>query len=165
MRATIVAGLTAALCMTGAAATAVATNPINGTQGDDHLVGTQSADRIKSFGGNDTVNGRDGDDRIQVGNGNDDVFAGDGSDEIIDGRGKDVIDAGSGPDRVGDRQGSDVFFLGTGNDSIWMDARHSRNDFVFCGPGDDIVIYPYPAFTDVDPTDTFHGCETVAVLD
>jgi hypothetical protein len=45
-----------------------------------------------------------------------------------------------------------------------MDARQSPGDHIACGPGHDTVIYPFPAFEHVDPTDTFSGCEFVGVL-
>jgi Ca2+-binding RTX toxin-like protein len=89
---------------------------INGTSGDDELVGTPEADTIRGYAGNDTVWGRLGGDTINPGSGNDVVrggrgndwveIAGPGADRAFGERGRDVAKAGLG----------DVAFLGVGDD-------------------------------------------------
>lgn len=64
---------------------------IDGTKGDDRLVGTGSRDVVGAFWG---------DDRVWAGAGDDLVCAGSGNDVVFDGPGKDWIDGGAGFDVV-----------------------------------------------------------------
>lgn len=71
---------------------------INGTEGDDNLIGNSDPDIINGFGGNDTIEGQGGDDVLNGGDGNDTyVFAlGFGRDLISDASGADDrVDFGS----------------------------------------------------------------------
>ena len=70
---------------------AAKTNVIEGTEGDDALIGTGGQDRIVGGAGNDLLAGRDGRDRI-VGGAGDDTLAGDaGDDTLIGGTGYDTF--------------------------------------------------------------------------
>ena len=62
---------------------------INGSSGDDIIVGTLGDDEIKAKAGNDI---------IDAGEGNDIIDAGDGDNEIHAGQGNDTINAGAGDD-------------------------------------------------------------------
>ena len=89
---------------------------ITGTEGDDVLEGTKSADvicglggndQLRGFGGNDVIYGGEGEDRILGGGGQDAIDAGPGADIVVGGDGRDVIDPGIGEDRVIGGRGSD----------------------------------------------------------
>ena len=82
---------------------------INGTPGDDTLVGSSSDDQISGFAGNDSIRGNDGNDTIDGGDdddfmrgndGNDIILGGNGHDYLDGGLGDDILDGGSGLDRV-----------------------------------------------------------------
>jgi Ca2+-binding RTX toxin-like protein len=82
---------------------------IDGTAGDDVLVGTSDGDTINGHGGNDGIRGREGDDVIDGGTGHDfirgnegddTITGGDGDDYLDGGEGDDLLDGGSGWDRV-----------------------------------------------------------------
>lgn len=123
---------------------------IDGTNGDDSLLGTASADIINGFGGNDTIDGGAGADVINAGNGRDTVLVDDnsGSDTIHLGTGDDEPDAGY-VDDIGDhldasavtqdttvelgtfRDGTLVF----GSDTItFTGAEH-----IYTGSGNDVL--------------------------
>ena len=70
---------------------AVAMGVINGTDGDDYLVGTAADDTIHGLGGNDTVNGIGGDDTIDGGDGNDYLYGDTGTDSLLGGDGNDYF--------------------------------------------------------------------------
>jgi acetyl esterase/lipase len=98
---------------------------INGTSGDDRLVGTNGNDVICGLGGDDAVWGRggddvalggSGDDRLYGGRGDDVLDGGEGSDRLYGGGGDDVLDGGEGSDRLHDRRGDDVLDGGPGRD-------------------------------------------------
>lgn len=62
---------------------------INGTSGNDHLVGFDTADTINGFGGDDILQGRGGDDTLNGGD-DDDILDGDGgADSMTGGAGND----------------------------------------------------------------------------
>ena len=83
--------------------------PIDGTPGDDVLIGTSGDDTINGFGGNDiergragndTLNGDEGHDYLVGGDGNDTLNGGTGDDYLRGGEGDDIIDGGAGYDRA-----------------------------------------------------------------
>ncbi len=82
---------------------------VDGTDGDDVLVGSAVAD---------TLSGGDGDDEI-FGLAGDDVLNGDdGDDTLHGGDGNDVIAGGAGDDSLSGEAGDDVFVAGEGDDEI-----------------------------------------------
>ena len=89
---------------------------VNGTSGNDTLVGTTDADEINGLEGNDTISGLAGNDRLDGGEGDDtiDNTAGSGlGDDIVFGRG--------GNDTFGyvvGSSGTDLVDLGTGIDLV-----------------------------------------------
>ncbi|MGH1350055.1 MAG: beta strand repeat-containing protein [Methyloligellaceae bacterium] len=138
---------------------------INGTLGDDVLIGSLINDDIYGLDGDDLLLGRSGDDFIETddsvsGNSGDDfAFGGDGDDLIISlagdnilfgGEGDDIISAynstasgslnllfgGSGGDIIYDSLVDDIVFTGTGPDIVYLTAG---NDFVI---GKDNVTSP-----------------------
>jgi Ca2+-binding RTX toxin-like protein len=125
---------------------------INGTKGNDFLVGTNSDDQIFAFDGDDIVLGRAGNDQIFGGNGRDliiaslgdDVVEGEaGNDQIFGGSGNDILNGGDGIDRILGDIGNDdingggdgdVLFGGVGDDRIF---GGSGNDSIFGEDGND----------------------------
>jgi Ca2+-binding RTX toxin-like protein len=118
---------------------------IEGTQGDDLLVGSDCGDdihgrdgddNIDARGGNDTIFGGDGDDHIVAGDGNDVVHAGNGNDIVFGGRGNDWISGGQGNDRLFGDEGDDVLMGDEGDDLL---SGGHGNDLLFGGPGHDTL--------------------------
>lgn len=95
---------------------------INGTAGNDWLVGGEySADYLDGLTGDDTLSGFGGDD-ILIGNmGNDLLAAGGGKDNGIGGSGDDEIWMGGGNDFADGGPGADLIGGGSGNDVLWGD--------------------------------------------
>ena len=150
---------------------------INGTGGNDTLVGTPSADTIRGLAGSDRAWGRGGADTMLGGAGNDTlsgmrgrdhIKGGAGSDRLFGQRGRDVLDDahGSEPDLLsGGRRGDRIF--ANGDDTVQAGRGNDRIEFVFpgtasisCGPGNDTVIF------NQEPPDTtqLFDCEHVEVV-
>src|SRR5260221_9391317 len=73
---------------------------LNGTEGNDTLIGTADADTINGLGGNDFLAGDSGDDSIVGGAGNDTIYGDGGNDWIESGAGNDTVSGGAGQDRL-----------------------------------------------------------------
>ena len=84
---------------------------LQGTEGDDNLVGFSTGDLIQGYAGNDRLYGRDGDDSIDGGAGNDRLYGENGNDTLQGGEGNDYIEGGAGTDTY-------VFGRGDGQDVI-----------------------------------------------
>lgn len=82
---------------------------IEGTSGNDVIVGTDDGDQIDGLGGNDTICG---------GRGNDDIDGGGNRDRIFGGSGDDAIFGSGGGDDIFGYTGDDVIIGGRGNDFI-----------------------------------------------
>ncbi len=114
-----------------AGATSRCGDRIEGTGGDDELVGDRAGpcfDTIKALGGEDLIKGL----RLA-----DELYGGPGADTLYGNRGGDTILGGSGEDRV---------YGGYGDDEIDVQdpdpddpAGRGQRDFVDCGPGFDTV--------------------------
>jgi hypothetical protein len=100
---------------------------IEGTDGDDNLLGSDCEDDISGNAGNDQIDGRDG---------NDTIFGGDGDDHINGGAGNDTIFGGDGDDVIFGGAGNDIILGGIGNDRLFGGIG---NDIILAGPGDDLV--------------------------
>ena len=101
----------------GRRATLVGTNrdplksvELNGTKGNDVIVGLRGAD---------TINGRGGDDLICSGGGSDYIKAGAGNDKVKGGKVADTIYGGRGRDRLWGDEHSDSLDGGPGNDRLF----------------------------------------------
>jgi Putative glucoamylase/RTX calcium-binding nonapeptide repeat (4 copies)/Protein of unknown function (DUF3131) len=97
---------------------------VEGTAGDDHLVGSGGNDVICGEGGEDVIDGRGGrdvvfgdggDDVVAGGGGDDTLYGGDGEDELAGGDGADVLSGGPGDDTLAGGSGSDHHEGGTGD--------------------------------------------------
>ncbi len=130
----------------------VTTNGLQGTAGDDVIVGTSGPDTIDGGAGNDVICGRGGadaitggagDDLINAGWGSDVVRAGDGDDTVFGGPGLDDVEGGSGNDLIRGGKGGDRIVGNGGNDVLYGGDRKDRvfgyagNDQLFGGAGND----------------------------
>ncbi|WNV12814.1 cadherin-like domain-containing protein [Tardiphaga sp. 709] len=110
---------------------------IQGTDGNDFLIGTPHADTIDAGAGDDIAYGREDADTIYGGEGNDRIVGGDGDDVLIGGSGNDVIFGGAGNDILFGGAGNDVLYGEDGNDMILAD---DGDDFASGGAGNDVIF-------------------------
>src|SRR5690606_35510255 len=71
---------------------------IEGSDGDDEVVGWAGSDHLAGGNGNDVRRGGAGADNWRGENGDDVIFGGDGTDALEGGRGSDLVVGGSGSD-------------------------------------------------------------------
>ncbi|ACL55325.1 calcium-binding protein [Methylobacterium nodulans] len=109
---------------------------INGTAGNDSLVGSQIADLIWGNDGDDTIRGAAGDDYLSGLAGNDSIDGGAGNDTLFGDAGDDRVDGGEGDDVVRGWYGNDTLFGSGGNDAVFGEDGH---DFIGAGSGNDYV--------------------------
>ncbi|KYG21639.1 hypothetical protein SE92_16370 [Bradyrhizobium sp. AT1] len=134
---------------------------INGTNANDQITGSSSADIINARNGDDTVGAGAGNDLVQGGNGNDIINAGAGNDIIDAGNGNDTVDGGTGNDIVLGGNGNDTLLGGAGNDLISGDNGDdvidggAGTDIASGGNGNDILIYR--ASENVGSVDIYDG--------
>ncbi|WP_052248973.1 calcium-binding protein [Leisingera sp. ANG-Vp] len=108
----------------------IETSPVQGTAGNDHMVGFTDLDGTQ-------IDRADGPDDVILGyGGNDKIFAGDGADDIYGGSGNDFIRAQSGDDIIYGEAGRDVLDGGTGADVMY---GGTGNDIYFVDHTDDVV--------------------------
>ena len=105
---------------------------IKGTRGDDHIQGSNNADRIIARAGNDTVDAGAGADRV-FGNRGNDVLEGKAGPDVLHGNQGDDTLVGDVP-RVGDLVSRDRLFGGRGNDTLRGGDGFDR---LHGGPGND----------------------------
>jgi Ca2+-binding RTX toxin-like protein len=117
--------------------TIVGSGVINGTGGDDVIIGSAGDDIINGGSGNDTICGEGGNDVINAGSGNDRMWGevrGGGFDTLNGTPGNDIIDGGSGNDLLVDPQGfGQTLSAGSGDDTVL------GNGILFGGSGNDAV--------------------------
>ncbi|HXV35431.1 MAG TPA: calcium-binding protein [Gaiellaceae bacterium] len=136
----IALSLTAAALAVLVAVPAAAAKPINGTAGDDTLVGTDRRDFIRGFAGNDTIAGNGGSDLVLAGKGDDTATGDDGRDFLWGGAGNDTLEGGEGPDTLYAGWGMDNLEGGPGNDVLRASEDDGKPDVVDCGPGRDRAV-------------------------
>jgi hypothetical protein len=125
-------GIVAAAIVTALALPAgVLAATIQGTPGNDILLGTSAADTISGLAGNDLLYGAGGADVLDGDGGTDALFGGSGgdtlaggadADALVGGPGADALDGGAGDDAIfaaGDRT-PDTVACGDGNDRAWV---------------------------------------------
>jgi Ca2+-binding RTX toxin-like protein len=113
---------------------------IEGTDGDDVIVGGDGDDNIDGAGGDDWICGGPGDDSLEGGHGNDVVIGGTGDDGPSGGPGNDTVDGGPGDDDPEGGPGHDVLIGGPGDD--WMKSNDDDEaDKVYAGDGFDICFF------------------------
>ena len=102
-----------------------------GGRSSDALEGTAGDDLIIGKGGKDTLQGGDGDDTLEGNRGRDDLYGGTGDDVLKGGSGRDHLEGGAGDDDLWGGSGRDRF------DFIAFDGHDVIHDF---GRGDRIVV-------------------------
>lgn len=128
---------------------------IEGSDGNDVLLGSTDDDIIEAGAGNDFVfamagddiaNGGDGNDIIQGGLGNDVLSGGDGNDILSGGDGADTLNGDDGNDTVLGHDGDDTMDGGDGNDHLEGGDGNDilvgggGSDNLYGGDGNDILI-------------------------
>jgi Ca2+-binding RTX toxin-like protein len=109
---------------------------LEGTSGDDIIVGTDEGESINGGNGDDRICGKGGVDSLNGGNGDDIIYGGDGTDEITGGNNDDILFGGDGNDFITGGNDIDLLFGGAGDD-IMSGGNH--ND-TLCGEiGDDDI--------------------------
>ena len=109
---------------------------INGTPGNNFIVGTSASDQIFMLAGNDTVFSQQGDDLI-FGNFGVDLLSGnENSDSIFGEQGTDIIIGNQGNDSLNGNQGNDTLYGGMNNDVV---RGGQGNDLVFGDLGNDVL--------------------------
>jgi Ca2+-binding RTX toxin-like protein len=134
---------------------------INGTTGNDNLIGTILADTINSSIGDDIVAAGEENDRVNAGNGNDivsgglgddTVYGGNGNDRLEGGDGDDWLDGGNGADRLSGGAGADTLSGGNGDDILDGGAG---DDVLKGGNGNDTAVYTLSE--NAGSTDVYQG--------
>ena len=108
---------------------------IEGTPGNDVLVGTSASEKICGYGGNDTIRGLGGNDTILGGPGRDLIIGGPGNDRINGQGGNDTLRGNGGRDTLIGGSGRDKLIGGASNDKLL--AKDRARDTVNGGPGRD----------------------------
>ncbi len=105
---------------------------LNGTNGDDVIVGTSGPDFINGLGGNDTICGLDGNDTIKGGWGNDFIYGQKGNDTIEGEQGHDFLYGGLGNDTLSGNRDNDTIYGNGGRDLLYGNLG---NDHLIGGGG------------------------------
>jgi Ca2+-binding RTX toxin-like protein len=155
--------------------------PINGTEGDDELIGTSEYDRIEGLGGDDTLDGGAGDDYLSGGSGNDTLIGGAGEDYLVGGAGDDTIDGSGGRDDVSYTYATSAVLIdlstgvatgGAGNDTlISIEAAWASNfgDTIIGSDADEYFVldwvYPDQPNADLGGADSIDGGAGFDIVD
>jgi len=105
--------------------------PINGTDGDDNLFGTNKNDIINGLGGDDSLDGMKGNDILRGGAGDDELEGEDGDDKLIGGAGNDELEGGSGSDKLTGGAGADRF--------VFKELSDKMDKITDFNPDEDII--------------------------
>lgn len=93
---------------------------LDGTPGDDILIGTNTTDRINGFAGNDTLEGGEGNDSLSGGRGSDILKGGAGDDTYY-------YNLGDGADVIVDAEGINQIVLGPGLEASAMSVSQNMD--------------------------------------
>ena len=92
---------------------------VDGTDGDDVLIGDSGWNQLRGLGGDDQLDGREATDRLEGGDGFDVLEGGAGDDDLRDGASGDRLSGGDGDDRFQLPQHSDADVrCGAGRDHL-----------------------------------------------
>lgn len=134
---------------------------------DVTVLGSDTANTIKTGRGDDLVKGGQGHDLIFGGAGWDTLVGGGGNDRILGGKGRDNIRGGSGDDTIYAGRGIDRMAGGTGNDVfVFNDVawEHSNTITDFQDGGDLIRVTNNSGFGAIQISATNGGADTLIVL-
>ncbi|NVO29552.1 calcium-binding protein [Donghicola sp. C2-DW-16] len=110
--------------------------PVDGTNGNDNLIGTAEGDMLRGKVGNDTLSGAAGDDTLIGGAGSDRILGGSGNDRLSGGSGADNLNAGAGDDLLKGGGGGDKLIAGQGADVL---IGGGSSDTLIGGGGSDTL--------------------------
>lgn len=96
---------------------------LNGTAGDDLLVGNTGNDVLNGNSGNDLLDGDVGNDTINGGDGNDLIHGDSGNDNLSGNNGNDLLYGGVGNDIINGGSGNDILRGGTGKDNFVFNSQ------------------------------------------
>ncbi|MEH2362248.1 calcium-binding protein [Nostoc sp.] len=127
-------------------------NTVNGSNGNDVLLGGISRNTINGGSGNDVLVASDGNNYVNGSDGNDVLLGGNGNDTLVGGLGDDTLVGGAGTDILIGGPGNDVFKFSSVSDSLAA-GRDLITDFVGNGNllGDRIDL------SDIDANSTIGG--------
>nr|MDA8124879.1 hypothetical protein [Deltaproteobacteria bacterium] len=108
---------------------------LQGTPGNEALIGYSTADIIQGVGGNDTLYGRAGDDSLDGGTGDDQLYGESGNDILLGGEGSDGLYGGLGDDTLDGGAGNDRLNGFSGDESYWLRNQSNGNDTYLFGRG------------------------------
>ncbi len=113
---------------------------LDGGSGDDTLFGSSGKDVLKGGEGDDYLDGGSKDDVLDGGAGNDFIKGGRGDDELLGGAGDDTIEGGEGSDVITGGAGNDVLEGGEGADTFVFDSE-SGHDIVNDILQQDVLVF------------------------
>jgi len=119
---------------------------LDGTAGDDVIVGTSGDDIINGDDGNDVICALGGNDTIGGGKNKDTSYGGSGDDDINGAGGADTIFGGLGNDTIQGKAGKDIICAGLGDDTIDGGNKEDKidadggNDTIDGGNDSDICL-------------------------
>lgn len=119
------------------------TFPINGTSGNNTLIGTAAADTINGLAGNDILYGAAGNDTLNGGDGNDTLYGEAGSDTLRGEAGNDIYVYDGGQDKIYETSGTDILRLlasRTVDALVFSDIGSIDTKMTFSS-GNDITLY------------------------
>ncbi|WP_336270584.1 peroxidase family protein [Vreelandella arctica] len=122
--------------ITGTSGNDVGATRLNGTEGDDILIGLAGDDNLLAGGGDDLVFGGAGNDRLIGGDGDDTLYGGEGDDFLNGGAGDDTLLGGAGADDLRGGAGDDFLDGGEGDDILF---GHAGDDILEGGAGNDVL--------------------------
>jgi Ca2+-binding RTX toxin-like protein len=109
---------------------------IDGTGGDDTIVGTDAVEILRGLDGDDAIDAAGGDDLVFGGAGADTLTGGAGRDQVHGGAGNDVLYGGADQDRMYGDAGNDRLEGGLAGDNLY---GGDGNDTLIGGEGDDYL--------------------------
>ena len=116
---------------------------VDGTPGDDVIVGSDGVDHVDAYEGDDRICvGKGNEFSVDAGPGRDRISGGPGWDDLTGGAGHDLIRGGPGDDVLRDGRGNDVLQGGPGRDRLGGYGGHQGSDTARGGPGrDELVVF------------------------
>ena len=129
------------LSLLGLLAAPALAKTLDGTDGDDRLIGTAGADDLSGGKGEDALRGLQGDDELNGGIGDDGgAFTERGGKGLFGGKGSDELRARGGDDTLQGDEGADLLRGGNGNDTVVESGDGAGKDRIYCGRGRDEVF-------------------------
>ncbi len=140
-------------------------NEIDGTGGDDRLLGRGGNDELDGKGGRDKLYGGSGHDELDGDSGNDLLYGGSGNDDLDGGSGRDKLYGGSGRDELDGDRGNDVLYGGKGADRFVFDRNDGRDKIQDFKVGEDRIEIDIDAINGFGALNIYDNAKGNAVID